>query len=417
MLKGENDMYKTRRQKIIDDLPNYSVAILCSGIAPYKVGDEKWPFEVDRNFYYLTGLDKENMTLLLLKYEGRSEEVLFIERYDEVMAKWVGGKMLPKEAEGISDISNIKYVDELEVKISQYMLMCGNYDVSLYGVYSKQEKNQELSCSEKIIADWKKCYPLVEVKQLKKMLTEMRACKDNSEVENLKKAIAVTNEGIMAMMRNVKEKMNEAEVEAHFSFAVKKNRCKHSFSSIVASGLNATILHYVDNNEEIEKNGLVLTDLGASYQYYNADITRTFPASGKFTARQKEIYEVVLGGNKLIIDYAKPGMTLRELDEHLVKYYEEKLADLGLLKNGKTVRDYYYHGVSHMLGLETHDVAYQGYVLKPGNVFTVEPGLYIEEERIGIRVEDNVLMTKDGCINLSADIIKEVKDIEEFMSK
>ena len=410
-------MYRTRRQRIIDELPNYSAAIICSGKAPYKVGDEKWPFEVDRNFYYLTGIDRENMTLLLLKYEGVSEEVLFIERYDEVMAKWVGGKMLPKKAKEISDISAIKYVDELEAKISQYMLICSNHDVSLYGVYNKQEKDQEISSSEKLITEWKKCYSLVEVKQLKKVLTEMRICKDESEVDNLKSAIAITNKGIMAMMNNVKEKMNEAELEAHFNFEVRRNGCRNSFASIVASGVNATVLHYVDNNDEISKGELVLVDLGASHQYYNADITRTFPASGKFTARQKEVYEVVLGGNKLIIDYAKPGMTLRELNEHLIKYYEEKLEDLGLLKNGKKVSDYYYHGVSHMLGLETHDVAYREYILKPGNVFTVEPGLYIEEEEIGIRIEDNVLMTKEGCINLSADIIKEVKDIEKFMSK
>jgi Xaa-Pro aminopeptidase len=410
-------MYKTRRQEILDELPNYSAAIFCSGISPYKVGDEKWPFEVDRNFYYLTGLDRENMTLMLLKYDGRSEEVLFIERFDEVMAKWVGGKMLPKEAKAISDIKDVKYIDEIETKISNYMLMGSNADVTLYGIYNKQEKNQALSGSEKLIAEWKKCYPLVEVKQLKKALTEMRICKDENEVELLKKAIAITNDGIKAMLSNVKEGMNEAEVEAHFNFVVNKNGCKNSFSSIVASGVNATILHYVQNNQKIEKNSLVLTDLGASYKYYNADITRTFPASGKFTARQKEVYEVVLGGNKLIIDYAKPGMTLRELNDYLVKYYEEQLEKLGLLKNGKTVRDYYYHGVSHMLGMETHDVAYPTYVLKPGNVFTVEPGLYIEEENIGIRIEDNVLMTKEGCINLSKDIIKEVKDIEKFMSQ
>jgi len=410
-------MYKTRRQEILDELPNYSVAIICSGIAPYKVGDEKWPFEVDRNFYYLTGIDRENMTLMLIKYDGRSEEVLFIERFDEVMAKWVGGKMLPKEAKAISDIKDVKYIDEIETKISNYMLMSSNADVTLYGVYNKQEKNQPLSCSEKLIAEWKKCYPLVEVEQLMKEFTEMRICKEESEVDLLKKAIAVTNDGIKAMLSNVKEGMSEAEVEAHFNFVVKKNGCKNSFASIVASGVNATILHYGDNNQKIEKNSLVLTDLGASYKYYNADITRTFPASGKFTARQKEVYEVVLGGNKLIIDYAKPGMTLRELNAHLVKYYEEQLEKLGLLKNGKTVKDYYYHGVSHMLGMQTHDVAYPTYVLKPGNVFTVEPGLYIEEEKIGIRIEDNVLMTKEGCVNLSKDIIKEVKDIEEFMSK
>ena len=148
-----------------------------------------------------------------------------------------------------------------------------------------------------------------------------------------------------------------------------------------------------------------------------ADITRTFPINGKFTKRQAEIYDIVLRGNKMIIDAIKPGMTLSQLNRMLVKFYQKELKEVGLLSHGKTVSDYYWHGVSHMLGLDTHDVSLADYQLQEGNVFTVEPGLYIEEENIGIRIEDNVLVTSDGCINLSADIIKEIADIEAFMQK
>ena len=227
----------------------------------------------------------------------------------------------------------------------------------------------------------------------------------------------MTNKAIQNMMIHAKPEMGENELEAYFDFVLKCNLCKHSFPSIVGSGKNATILHYGSNNQVMKDNTLVLCDLGAAYEYYNADITRTFPVNGKFTERQKQIYNIVLEGNEYIISQVKPGQTLRGLNNLLVEFYEKKLKEIGLLENGKTVRDYYWHGVSHMLGLETHDVQLSNTPLEPGNVFTVEPGLYLEDEEIGVRIEDNVLVTEEGCINLSKDIIKTVEDIEAFMNK
>ncbi len=410
-------MYKQRRQQVLANMQPYSMTIICSGIAPYKIGDEKYPFCVDRNFYYLTGIDRENMTLLLVKTPNGTQEALFIERFDEWLAKWVGARMLPKEATEISGVHDVNYVEDLEGRVGSLLNYYGCEDFVVYGDFAKQEMNTDDTVAVKFVNKLKKQYPWLVVKNINKSLTDLRLKKDETEVEQLKKAISVTNEAILNMMRHVKEGMNEAEVEAHFDFVLKKEQCGHAFNSIVAAGKNATILHYGQNNTVIGTNELVLTDLGAAYKHYHADITRTFPASGKFTERQKEIYEIVLGGNKHIIEYAKVGMTLRELNNELIRYYEEKLPATGLLKDGKTIRDYYFHGVSHMLGLETHDVQYADYRLEEGNVFTVEPGLYIEEENIGIRIEDDVLMTKDGCINLSSEIIKEVADIEAFMSQ
>ena len=410
-------MYSNRRKQVLEAMPAYSMTVICSGNAPYKVGDEKYPFSVDRNFYYLTGIDRDNMVLLLMKTPAGTQEALFIERFDELLAKWVGARMLPKEATEISGIYDVNYIEDLNGRVGSLLNYYGCEDFVVYGDFCKQEMNANDTASVKFVNELKKQYPWLTVKNIHKVLTTLRLKKDETEVEQLQKAIDVTNDAILNMMKHVKEGMNEAEVEAYFDFVLKKEQCKHSFPSIVASGKNATILHYGQNNTVIGNNELVLTDLGASYKHYNADITRTFPANGKFTERQKEIYEIVLGGNKHIIEYAKVGMTLRELNTELIRYYEEKLPATGLLTNGKTIRDYYYHGVSHMLGLETHDVQYADYRLEEGNVFTVEPGLYIEEENIGIRIEDDVLMTKDGCVNLSAGIIKEVADIEAFMKQ
>lgn len=410
-------MYQTRRKQLLEKMSPYSMAIFYSGMAPYKVGDEKYPFSVDRNFYYLTGLERENMYLLLFKFPKMTQEVLLIERYDEWLAKWVGARMLPEEATAISGVKDVAYIEDLEDRVGSFLCYYQTENPVVYADFSKQEMNQANFKQVDLINVWKMKYPWLAVKSMTKELTSLRLIKDECEVECLKRAIAVTNDGIKAMMKNVKEGMNESEVEAHFDFALKTQQCEHSFPSIVAGGNHATTLHYAENNSEIEKDALVLTDLGAAHGYYCADITRTFPASGTFTARQKEIYEIVLGGNKHIIEYAKPGMTLRELNNELIRYYEETLPATGLLENGKTIRDYYFHGVSHMLGLETHDVSLIDYPLVPGNVFTVEPGLYIAEENIGIRIEDDVLMTESGCVNLSCDIIKEVADIEAFMKR
>lgn len=412
-------MYQKRRDQLIEQMPLNSIFCVFSGSAPYSVGDEKYPFSVDRNFYYLTGLDKENMMYMAVKYEnGTAAHMLFIEPFDEQMAKWVGGRILPKEAAAISGITDIRMNDERWNTIC--MLLNYRMDrvgkITFLGDFTLQEDHQKRDAHifAKELTDK---YPYVSVENGAYMLTSLRLIKDDEEIEKLKKAISVTNQAILNMMKHAHADMKENELEAHFDFVLKSHNCKHSFPSIVGSGKNATILHYGDNNQTIKDDTLVLCDLGASIEYYNADITRTFPINGKFTPRQKQIYNIVLEGNRYIMSLVKPQVTLRELNTKLIEYYETELKKIGLLENGKTVRDYYWHGVSHMLGLETHDVSLSNYPLQKGNVFTIEPGLYLEEEEIGIRIEDNVLVTEDGCINLSEEIIKSAEDIEAYMSK
>jgi len=358
------------------------------------------------------------MMYILVKQNGRATDMLVIERFDEMMAKWVGGKVLPHEAREISGINQIIMDDEKWDYIHRILAYQFNEvpNIPVYADLSKQEINQSTPAYE-FIKELTSKYAHLTVNDCSAMLTKLRLIKDETEINKLSKAIDITNKAIQNMMSHSKPNMGENELEAYFDFVLKCNLCKHSFPSIVGSGKNATILHYGSNNQIMKDNSLVLCDLGAAYEYYNADITRTFPVNGKFTERQKQIYNIVLEGNEYIISQVKPGQTLRGLNNLLIKFYEEKLGEIGLLENGKTVRDYYWHGVSHMLGLETHDVQLSNYPLEVGNVFTVEPGLYLEDEEIGIRIEDNVLVTEDGCINLSKDIIKTVEDIEAFMSK
>ncbi len=411
-------MYVKRRKKLLEMLEQYSVTVLMAGKAPYSIGDAKYPFQVDRSFYYYTGLDKENLVLVLVKLdENTTKEILFIEPYDELLAKWVGGRIRPKQAKEISGIEDIRYLDTLLHSIGTYLNSYGRVaDFILCGDLSKQELNQP-DATVDLFNEIRKYQPQVTFTNIYDKICLMRMIKDEHEIELIQKAIDITQEGIETMMRYSHANVWENELEAYFDFVLKCQQCDHAFTTICATGKNATILHYSDNNDYAKTDDLVLCDLGVAYQYYNADITRTFPVNGKFTNRQKQIYDIVLRANKLVETLARPGITTRELNEEVVKFYEVELAAIGLLEEGKTVRDYYYHNVSHMLGLEVHDVFLVDEPLKPGCVITNEPGLYLEDEDIGIRIEDDLLITEDGCINLSGNIIKEIEDIENFMNK
>ncbi len=409
--------YRNRRERLEKKLENFSINLIYSGEAPYKVADEKYPFEVNRDFYYLTGIDREKMILLMLKQDKGTSTYLFIERYDETMAKWVGPKMLPEQAYEISGISQILYLDEFEDTLGDLLNYYSNKGISLGVDLHREEFNQEDDWLVKETRKLKRHYPTVKVSEISTLITEQRLVKDEEEINELVKAINITNTGLKQMWTNLFSGMNEAEAEAWFNFEVKKARTDYSFDSIFASGKNATTLHYSQNNTEIKPNTLLLTDLGATSNHYCADITRTVPVDGKFSPRQREIYDLVLKGNKHIISYARAGMTLRELNEELLTYYNKELPKHGLLKKGHSLNDYYFHGVSHMLGLQCHDVSIPDYKLRNGNVFTVEPGLYIEEEGIGIRIEDNVVIKNDKAEVLSSMIMKDPDEIEAFFAK
>ena len=333
-------MYQTRRNKLAQMLPDNAILFVLSGKMQYGVGDEMLPFSVNRSFYYLTGLDRDNMMYMLVKNNGQATDMLVIERNDEMMAKWVGAKVLPHEATEISGIKSIVMDDEKWNTIHRIIGYQFDHEsnIPVYADLSKQEINQVTPAYEFIQALTSKYHHLT-VNDCSAMLTTLRLVKDETEVEKLKKAIEITDKAIQNMMNHVKPGMYENELEAYFDFVLKCNQCKHSFPSIVGAGKNATILHYGSNNQEMKDNTLVLCDLGASYQYYNADITRTFPVNGKFTERQKQIYNIVLEGNEYIISQVKPGQTLRGLNSLLIKFYQEKLGEIGLLENGKQVWD------------------------------------------------------------------------------
>lgn len=392
-----------------------------SGNVPMKSMDEAYPFAVDRNFYYLTGIEKENMILVLRKtYSGDVVESLYIEPYDEWLAKWVGPRMKADEAMAISGVQSIRDLGAFEDDLNSFISV--NRGLGKYCVYLdlwRYRKDQADTQAHKLAATLQQRYPAVDIEDINGDMSALRTVKTEEEIALMRKAQKSTRIAIEAMMKHAYPGVNESELEGAFDFALMKQGVReHAFKSIVAGGERATTLHYSENNCIVEDGQLVLIDLGSAEKNYCADISRTFPVNGKFTERQKEIYNAVLEAQRIVIENAKPGTTTRELNQLVIDYYESRLDDLGLRKEGKTVRDYYYHGVSHHLGLDTHDICTERErILKPGMVITVEPGLYIADEGIGVRIENDVLITENGCIDLSADILKSVEDIEELMKK
>lgn len=409
-------IYAENRKNLVERLKNNSILIMFAGSAPKKSADEAYPFTPNRNFYYLTGIDEEKIILMISKVNGKVEETLFIQKADPVMEKWVGKTISSEEAKEISAIEGIKYLEDFEGTVHRLITA---YDIErIYLDLERDRWSSANSISGEFANTIKNRYPQIKVKNIFNSICELRLIKNEEEIEEMKKAIDITKEGIESLMKNAKAGMKEYQLEAYFDFVLKTNGVKdYAFKTIAASGKNATVLHYVANNSDIKDGDLILFDLGAQLNYYNADISRTIPANGKFTERQKRIYNVVLKAELEVIKAIKPGLPFVELNNIAKKYLAEGLKELGVIEKDEELSRYYYHGVSHFLGLDTHDVGSREVELKPGMIVTVEPGLYIEEEAIGIRIEDDVLVTEESYEVLSKDIIKTVEEIEAFMNE
>lgn len=410
------EFFKNNRQKLINKIEDNSIIVLFAGNAPKKSGDENYPFTPNRNFYYFTGINEEGPILLISKIKGIISERLFIKEIDEEKERWVGKSIRSNEAEEISAIKAIDYLGSFKDYLNR--VFSESEEMNLY-LDMERDSFQELQGREESFSEEvKKRYPFVRVKNIFPKIIPLRMVKSKEEIAEIKKAIAVTIKGVESLMKNAKAGMKEYQLEAYYEFICRTNGIKdYAFKTIAASGRNATILHYVDNNSEIKDGDLILFDLGAQHNYYNADITRTFPVNGVFSERQKEVYNAVLRVNERVIKTIKPGLEYKELNKMATEWIAEECIKLGLIKNKEEVSKYYWHSIGHSLGLDTHDISNKdrNTIFKEGMVWTVEPGIYIEEESIGIRIEDDVLITSDGVEVLTKDMIKSVDDIERFM--
>lgn len=416
----EKNEYIERREKVLSKMDDGSILVLFAGQSPKRSGDASFPFEPNRNFYYLTGIEQENSVLLLVKAEGENHSFLFLDPKDEKVEKWLGIKLTNEEAIDISGIENVLTRSCLDSKV-ELALKDLTYFGEINKVYLDLEKELKIGeCAS--TAQYKLAleaqFPSAKVEDIGDMILRLRMVKSKAEIEMIKDAIRTTNIGLRNVLKELAAGRYEYNMRNVFEFNVKEDLdAGIAFDSIVAGGKNAVILHYPDAKDVLHNGDLILLDVGARKGYYCGDISRTYPINGTYSNLQKKIYQIVLDCNKQTAKFMKPGITLMQANEFAKNYMAEECVAQGLLKDKEEIGRVYYHSVGHHLGLDTHDgpVSTKGLVLEPGNVVTCEPGLYFKELGIGIRIEDDVLITENGSEVLSKEIIKEINDIERML--
>ncbi|MCL1912838.1 MAG: aminopeptidase P N-terminal domain-containing protein [Eubacteriaceae bacterium] len=406
------DFYVRKRMQLLRLMPKNSIALIHSAPIIKSTNDTAYPYEVNRNFYYFTGIAYPGMYLLFYRHENTLGETLFIPRPDKTKEKWTGKMYQPKECTFITGISNVRFNDEID----DCLISHNTTGLSEMYLYSEPSKIDEpTSVSNKLLGKLSGMFPTATIRDLFPLTMPMRAIKSPEELDLIRTAARITKQAIEESLKHIKPSLKEYEVQAAFEYVVKRHGGRLAFNTIVASGANATCLHYDENKSQMNDGDLLLMDCGASYEWFSSDVTRTFPVSGSFSERQLEIYNIVLNANLYIISKVRPGISCNQLNELLIEYYKAELKTAGLVSSDEEVSEYYYHGVSHSLGLDTHDVIDKAMPLEDGMVITVEPGLYFEKYGIGIRIEDDVLVTQNGCEVLTSDIVKDPHEIEEFM--
>ena len=405
--------FETNRNRFFDLMPENSFALFFAATEKFRSGDTTYPYCQDKNFYFLTGLNLTKMALVLEKKREQNKAVLFSKEISTKLAHWIG------ERPSLTDLEKdcrlqVKSIDELNSHCYRALSACniGFFD------YETIIPPEPTSFILQFINSIKERLPHVQIKQTYELIAQLRQLKQPWEIQRIKNAIDLTREGILQIIRNAKIGMKEYELEAYFNFSLNLKHTVPAFPTIIATGKNATILHYTSNNSSLSPNDLVLLDLGAEFQHYSADISRTFPITGKFTSQQRSLYEVVLEANKATINAVKPGVKFSDLNDIAQITIAAGLMKLKLIKDQSEVTKYFTHPVSHMLGLDTHDSSLDHHApLQPGMVITVEPGIYIPELSVGIRIEDDILVTNTGHENLSESIPKELDEIEALFPK
>ncbi len=407
--------FKEHREKLYQTLEENTLVIAYAGIPIHTNEDDYFDFAVNSQYFYLTGLERENTAFLAYKTEGKTREILFIEEPDPHSERWTGKMPTREEVRSISGIEDVRYMDRLEDAIGSFL---GRFRVErayfdMYRCAMNDLPDYNLVMAER----FRRAYPQVILKDLHTACVPLRERKDAQEAERIRKAVDITRQGLEFVMKNLKPGMMEYQVQADFEYTCRRLGAKRqAFPTIAGSGINGCMMHYDTNHCEVQDGTLILLDLGVKVENYSSDITRPYPANGKFSPRQREIYELVLKANEAVAAAARPGITTKDLNDIARRVLGEGLIALGMIKDVSEVGRYYMHSVSHPIGIDVHDISLAGDVLEPGWVISNEPGLYIDEEAIGIRIEDDLLITEDGCEVLSKDIIKDPDEIEAFMA-
>ena len=415
------------RKNYVSHIKPNSLAVFHSADLMPRVGDGTHKFRQNSDLFYLTGIDQEESILLLCPHSpiAKYREVLFIRQTNDVIAVWEGRKYTIEEARKQSGIETVLWTSQFE----QTLDMLINHIEHIYINLNENDRaSSDVAYKDvRFATECKIKYPLHHLGRSGPIMAKLRTVKHSIEVELLQKACDITEKAFRRVLNFVKPGVTEYEIEAEIIHEFIRNRATgHAYEPIIASGISSCVLHYNDNNKACNDGEVLLMDFGAEYANYCADLTRTIPVNGRFSARQKQVYSACLAVHRAAVSIMKPGITLAALNEEVAKVMESELIGLGLFSkqdvsnqdpNHPLYKRYFMHGNSHFLGLDVHDIGNRYEKLPDGVVLTNEPGIYIPEENIGIRIENDVWVSSKGNIDLMSNIPIEIEEIESLMNK
>lgn len=422
-----NQLFKKNRAKFVSEMKSNSLAIFNSNDIFTTGADSTLPFHQHRDIFYLSGADQEESILLLFPdaLDKKHREILFLTETNEHIAIWYGEKYSKEQAKKISGIETIYWLSDFEKVFFDLMTEAETIYFNTNEHY-RQAVEME-SREDRFIKKCKQQYPAHNWQKSNPILQKIRGVKEPEEIELMKTACEITNKGFRRILSFVKPNVWEFEIEAEYMHEFLKNRSKgFAYTPIIASGYSACVLHYIENNKQCKAGDMLLMDVGAEYANYSSDMTRTIPVNGKFTERQKAIYNAVLRVKNEATKMLIPGTIWAEYHKEVGKIMTSELLDLKLLDkadiqnedpNWPAYKKYFMHGTSHHIGLDTHDYGALKTPMQANMVFTVEPGIYISKENMGIRIEDDVIIQETGePINIMSQIPIEVEEIEDLMN-
>lgn len=425
--KIQNTLFANNRERLAKLLNKDSIAIFNSNDIMPTNADGVMKFRQNNDLFYMTGVDQEESILLIFPncHNKKHREILFLKQTDENIAIWEGNKLTKEQAKDVSGIETIYWTSQFESTFGTLVVEAS----TIYLNTNEHPRNSVLveSRDRRFISWCLNKYPLHRYERLAPLMQQLRIKKSKLEIELVKVACDITGKAFLRALKFIQPQVYEYEIEAEITHEFLINRSRgHAYQPIIASGPDACVLHYIDNNKQCQKDELVLMDFGAEYANYNADLTRVVPVSGKFSPRQKAIYKSVLNVHNEAIKMLVIGGNFEEYDKIVGEIMEEELVKLGLINMNQiknqdpskpVYKRYFMHGISHFLGLDVHDVGSKHQLMSEGMLLTVEPGIYIKEEGIGIRLENNILITKKGPLNLMSHIPIEIEEIEDLMNQ
>lgn len=419
--------FERNRHRLSISLRPKSIAVLHSNDEMNRTTDQYFPYRQDSDLFYFTGINQEQTSLILCPDhpDESLRQVLVIRRSNPKLETWEGHKLTQEEAAALSGMKVVRYQDEIESILAPVMMHAEHVYVNLPELpkFIPEMPGRNLRMAESL----RSRFPAHRYERLAPIMRELRVVKTEEEVALIREACRITRDGYMNVLKTLKPGMMEYEVEALLTYDFMMQGARgHAYPAIIASGRNACVLHYTDNNACCNDGELLLMDFGAEYGNYAADCTRTIPVNGRFTPRQRDLYQSVLDVFNHALTYMKPGSSIPRVHAEVCRKFGPEHVKLGLYTaeafenqdaSNPLYMKYYMHGSGHFLGLDVHDVGTKEAEFRPGMVLTLEPGIYIPEENTGVRIESNILITHEGYVDLMADIPKEVGEIERLMER